>query len=336
MASSATAAPTFAVGKLFYYTKTADGKGVPENFEMVKSNAAYHVKGQTEGQGQAAGNTFKNADGTSMRDRLNPHEMRILDGRAEISKWNMDENGFRVVQGFQTKLTPSMDTLFDPKEAEIRKVYYPEIEELAKKSVALADGRLPKYTFALRTQKFSEDRSRGFLGTYSRQTHADFTDIHFGDFQTRGAFQMLTKRGVPEQEAKNMDILFINTWQPFMRPAYNNPLTILDWRTVDPGDFMEITRDVMPKKAADGKMYAYVTELAHNPKHQWVYLSNMNTDEVYFFKQADSRVDGKQSRYAFHTSFSDPAVDPALPGRRSIATNLICAFEKPSNGTAKL
>ena len=63
-------------------------------------------------------------------------------------------------------------------------------------------------------------------------------------------------------------------------------------------------------------------------EHRKVYLSNMRQEEVWLFKQADSRLDGKQSRYAFHTSFHDPAVDPSLPGRRSVATNIICAFER--------
>lgn len=86
-----------------------------------------------------------------------------------------------------------------------------------KRSARLADGRLPRYAFALRTQKFSEERDRGFLASYSRQAHTDFADIIFN-----GTHKMLTKRGVPEEEAGSMDIVIINTWQPVMRPAYKD------------------------------------------------------------------------------------------------------------------
>lgn len=115
-----------------------------------------------------------------------------------------------------------------------------------------------------------------------------------------------------------------------MRPAYKDPLAVLDWTSVALNDFSEVGRDTPPQKAADGKPFPYVSLLSHNPKHRWVYLSNMKQDEVWFFKQADSRREGQHSRYAFHTSFHDPSVDPGLPGRRSIATNLICAFERPA------
>lgn len=60
----------------------------------------------------------------------------------------------------------------------------------------------------------------------------------------------------------------------------------------------------------------------------------MTLEEVWLSKQADSRLDGKQSRYAFHTSFRDPTVDTSLPGRRSIAVNVICAFERPAAAPA--
>merc|ERR1712046_268809 len=208
-----------------------------------------------------------------------------------IGEWSIDTNGFKVAQ-HKTLLPQSMDTLFAKDERAIRSIYYQEIEELLKREANLQDGRLPKYVFALRSQKFSEDRSRGFLGSYSKQTHCDFTDVAFGDGETRGAFKVLAKRGVIESEAKNLDILFFNTWQPFMRPAYNDSLTLLDWQSVEPGDYMEITRDYVPKKDKDGRPFAYVTELAFNPEHRWVYIPNMSPEEIFIFKQADIRLDG--------------------------------------------
>ena len=53
-----------------------------------------------------------------------------------------------------------------------------------------------RYVFALGTQKFTEDKSRGAFGSYSRSAHADFSEVVFDS-----AYKMLTKRGVPEKEA---------------------------------------------------------------------------------------------------------------------------------------
>lgn len=138
--------------------------------------------------------------------------MPIFDGRPSISEFSIDTHGFRVAN-LQTKLTQTMETLFADDQEEIKGVYYPEIEALVKRTVQLADGRLPKYAFATRTQKFSEEKDRGFLASYSHQAHTDFTDIVF-----QSTHKMLTKRGVPNQEAQNMDILMVNTGSPSCDP----------------------------------------------------------------------------------------------------------------------
>ena len=40
-----------------------------------------------------------------------------------------------------------------------------------------ADGRRPRYAVCAATQKFTEDKSRGYLGAYSRQIHTDIFEI---------------------------------------------------------------------------------------------------------------------------------------------------------------
>ena len=69
-----------------------------------------------------------------------------------------------------------------------------------------------------------------------------------------------------------------------------------------------------------------------------MYLSRMQQDEVYLFKQAESRRDPSNAlaRYGFHTSFLDERDPEDSPGRRSIATNLLVAFEPAAAGPARL
>lgn len=248
---------------------------------------------------------------------LDPREMTIIDVRPDLASLDLDTQGF-CVANLETSLPETLDVLLEEREIKIREIFWPEIVELARRTI-VSDGRSPKYVFALGTQKFTEDKSRGLLGSYARAAHADFADVVFDR-----AHKMLTKRGVPEAEALNLDLMFVNTWKPFGRVVLDNPLAILDWTTLD------ASRDVhgLPRGSSVEKGNILVSTVTHNPSHRWIYLSNMTPDEVWFFKQADSRpARPGLSRHAFHTSFRQPGDEGAERTRRSIAVRLLCAFE---------
>jgi len=249
---------------------------------------------------------------------LEPREMKIFDARPALESLDLDTQGF-CVANLNTSLPETLDVLLEEREVKIREIYWPEIIELARRTI-VSDGRSPKYVFALGTQKFTEEKTRGLLGSYARAAHADFADVVFDR-----AHKMLTKRGVPEEEALKLDLMFVNTWKPFGRVVSDNPLAILDWTTVDP------SRDVhgLPRGASVEKGNILVSTVTHNPDHRWMYLSNMTPEEVWFFKQADSRpARSGLSRHAFHTSFRQPGDEAAERSRRSIAVRLLCPFER--------
>jgi hypothetical protein len=248
---------------------------------------------------------------------LDPRKMKIFDARQDRESLDIDTHGF-CVANLKTSLPETLEVLLEEKEVEIRKIYWPEIIELVRRTI-VSDGRSPKYVFALGTQKFTGDKSRGLLGSYARAAHADFSDVVFDR-----AHKMLTKRGVPAEEAPNLDLMFVNAWRPFGRVVSDNPLAILDWTTLDP------SRDVhgLPRGASVEKGNILVSTVTYNPAHRWMYLPNMTPEEVWLFKQADSRLARPGlSRHAFHTSFRQPGDGDAERSRRSIAVRLLCAFE---------
>ena len=248
---------------------------------------------------------------------LDPHEMEIFDARPDLETLDLEIQGF-CVANLKTALPETLEVLLEEREVAIREIYWPETIELARRTL-VSDGRSPKYVFVLGTQKFTEDKSRGLLGSYARSAHADFADVVFDR-----AHRMLTKRGVPEEEALNLDLMFVNAWKPFGRVVADNPLAILDWTTLDPA------RDVhgLPRGAPVEKGNIFASTVTHNPAHRWMYLSNMTPEEVWFFKQADSRpARPGLSRHAFHTSFRQSGDVGAERSRRSIAVRLLCAFE---------
>lgn len=235
-----------AVGKICYFKKGAKmgaGPGGATGDQGIGSGD------QTVTQGKVKGTNFKG------RDQLAPEQMQVYDARPSLTEWKIDTHGFRVAP-FKTSLAFTMENLFDDKEVDVRNVYVPEVEEMMKQNAVLADGRLPKYVFGLRIQRFSEERDRGYLASYSRQAHCDFSDILF-DSSAKIMANAARKRGVQicsERELdEQMDMVMYNTWQPVMRPAYNDPLTLLDWSSVDVGDFREVKRGGQMKRAPDGK-----------------------------------------------------------------------------------
>jgi len=296
---------------------------VPQ-LQAVKASINYTRKGLRSEQDDEEdysidGDMSKQVKGSALAARkiLEPFEMNIYDARPALLSLTLDRNGF-CLETLRSKLPSSLETLLAEDERDIRAIYWPEVEDLAKKVIRM-DGRPPKYVFAIGTQKFTEDRSRGFLGSYSRQAHADFSDVVFDN-----AYKMLVKRGVPEEDAKALDIMFVNSWQPFGHQVNDNALTILDWTSIDTAE------DVVEKKRGSRIIpgHIYTTGVEHNPQHRWMYVPKMQTNEVWLFKQADSRSLPGLAKYAFHTAFKDPTADPEALPRRSLAIRLILAFEK--------
>merc|ERR1719456_1586466 len=185
----------------------------------------------------------------------------------------------------------------DPKETEIQRTFWPEVENLAKVVCKTSDERLPKPAFAVGTQKFlPQPRITGkqaieYQGedniaiSYAASAHADFSEVVFDS-----AWKMLTKRGVPEEEAKDLDLVFVNVWKPYGQTVADNPLAILDWTSIDIAKDVHVQlRGLQTKKGS-----IYGTQVSYNPNHRWFFLPDQKDDEILYFKQADSRTNNKQ------------------------------------------
>lgn len=153
-----------------------------------------------------------------------------------------------------------------------------------------------------------------------------------------GAWKMLAKRGVPEKEAKDdLDVMFVNCWKPFGQTVRDNPFAILDWSSVDVDNDVHI----VPRGSPTTRGAIYGTGITFNPDHRWVYLPEQRDDELWLFKQADSRAVNKQphslAQFGFHQAWKLPD-DPGSENktRRSLALRLVLAFEKQQQPSSKL
>lgn len=329
--------PSHSTAEISYVSKGSKAGG-------DRDNGGRNDAGADAGQKQAGGgNIVVGGRAASKAEGIVTESMRVYDARPGLGKFDIDTHGF-VIASLRTTIPETLKTLLgDPEDRLIRGTFWREVEELARRSVRTGDGRYPRYVFAVATQKFTGQASHRIgasggdvrsevQGSYAKVAHADFSEVVFD-----GAYKMFVKRGVPEAEAQDLDIMFVNAWKPYGQTVRDNPLAILDWTSVDPAIDVHVHPRGSPVAKSNGAPIIYVSEVTHSPAHRWVYLPEQRSDEVWLFKQADSRAENKLpstlAQYGFHVSFALPD-DPGKENRtrQSIAIRLILGFERRSHG----
>jgi len=95
-----------------------------------------------------------------------------------------------------------------------------------------------------------------------------------------------------------------------------NPLTLIDTRTIRREDFREYVFD------EDG----VASMPLYSSDHRHYYFPRMQTSELLVFKQLDSRFE--RTSLCAHTSFDDATSPGDAPRRRSIEVRLMCVFAR--------
>jgi hypothetical protein len=178
-------------------------------------------------------------------------------------------------------------------EEELRRVGYPETAELVRSLTGAADVVVFDHNIRGRS-----DRAKAPTAVDVRppvfQIHTDFT----GKSAEARAAAVLGTGPVAGRR-----IIAINVWRPLVAPLRDCPLAICDASSVDRRDLLA-TDLLYPDRT--GQIY-YV---AFNPAHRWYYASDMQTDEVWVFKNYDSAAYGRVQSTP-HTAFVDPTHRPA-------------------------
>ncbi len=227
---------------------------------------------------------------------------RPMHERGELA---LDTNGFVLAQ-HHTAVRDFGDT------AEVSGTYYPEVKALIQKMNGADDVVVLQHVIR-------REDSSAFNAAYARYVHVDYSEARAPDFSRR----LMVEGGLCEQgETDGYDFAWYNTWQPIERDVQRNPLTLIDIRTLERGDFHEYVFD------EDGVASAPF----YSPDHRHYYFPRMQTTELIAFKQLDSRP-GRRSLCA-HTSFDDASSHlDALP-RRSIEVRMMCIFTRGSGAGA--
>lgn len=224
------------------------------------------------------------------RGKYDAIDVTVRNGRRFARSASLDREGFRFLRH-----ESAVADFYD--DAEIRSIYYPEIEALVKDMTGAS--RVIVFDHTVRGTQ-AGPRGSVEVELPSDNMHCDFT---------LPVAEETVRQIVPTQELAGGRILQLNLWRPIAGPLLTMPLAVCDASTLKPESFID-TPLVRPDFAS-----AFTT-LAHDPAQRWYYLPRMTRDEVIVFKNYDSQP-GLPS-WTMHGAFTDPTTPPDAPPRESI------------------
>jgi len=218
-------------------------------------------------------------------------EVRLEDLRGQEQKFTLDNNAFDTFQNIKSGLDRAG---FDDDEA-IKRVYYPEVEELLLRNVQGAQ-RVLLFDHTIR-------RPTGNRNAVQR-VHID---------QTPFSAAQRVKFHLPNEAEKLLQGRYriINVWRPLNGPVMGNSLAVADSQTVRDGDLIPIEHRYPDR---NGQTAA----VAYSPEQKWYYWSGMTNEDRLLLKCFDSDEDFGQWGRVPHTAFTDPRTPERAVGRESI------------------
>ena len=232
------------------------------------------------------------------------YDVRIEDARPlqERGELSLESCGFVLVP-HETKVRDFGDP------AEISRSYYPEIRDLILRLTGADDAAILQHVIR-------REDSKAFNAAYARYVHCDFAPSDAEQLSRR----IMVERGLCKaDEADRYDWAWYNTWQPIEREVQQNPLVVLDARSVEPSELVEYDFN-------DDGSAGLASIPFFSSEHRHYYFPRMQTDELLVFKQLESRPG--HPRMCPHTSFDDGTSPADALRRRSIEVRSLCLFER--------
>ncbi|KIK56991.1 hypothetical protein GYMLUDRAFT_46600 [Collybiopsis luxurians FD-317 M1] len=214
--------------------------------------------------------------------------------------------------GFQFYRHPAKHTSFSNDE-EIEREYYPESVELIKQLTGASKVVLFDHTIRRRRPgQLDSDPSK-------RQP---VSNVHV-DQTTQSATNRVF-RHLPESEARELvkkRFQIINLWRPISHAAYDWPLTLCDYRSVDRKRDLTPIALIYPDR--EGETYG----VKYHPDHRWKYMKGMTPDELVLIKCHDTIQDESVSVLTPHTAFEDSSTPEGSPLRESIELRALVFYD---------
>ncbi|KAF4618688.1 hypothetical protein D9613_009931 [Agrocybe pediades] len=242
-----------------------------------------------------------------------PHNYTREDRHITIENVRGKEDSVTLdTAGFQFFHAPSQYKTFANDE-EIKKVYYPESIELIKKLTGASRVELFDHTVRRRVPGQLDDSPDKRQPV--PQAHVDQT--------TRSSIARV-HRHLPEADAPELlkkRFQIINLWRPIANPAWDYPLALCDYRSVNP------EKDTVPVALVYPDREGETMGVKYSDNYKWKYLYGMTPDEIVLIKCFDSVQDGSVAVFTPHTAFEDPATPKGAPHRQSIELRALVFYD---------
>ncbi|KAF9258547.1 hypothetical protein L218DRAFT_909323 [Marasmius fiardii PR-910] len=242
------------------------------------------------------------------------HEVVVENVRGKEHLYTLDNAGFQFLH-HPTKCT----NFNDPKELE---EYGQECTELVR-----------EITKAKHVILFSSAQRRSATGKKDESVtkRKPASEVHV-DVSPASADVRLHRYAPGGDAAAFKDSRFqiINVWRPIGKTAYDWPLALCTWNSVDTKSdtFTVQRRPPQPDKSEGTEgivMYNESLGVSYNPNHQWKYVRGMTTDDIVLIKNHDTKAGVAQ--YTPHTAFEDPTTPDGSPPRESIEMRFVVLYD---------
>jgi len=240
---------------------------------------------------------------------LDPQRVPIEDARASDDKPLLTREGFVLLPH-----KSAVRNFRDPEE--VKRIYPVETERLIL-DVTGADRVVVTGPGILRFGERSKE-----AGTLSNSLPARFIHIDVSGPTAEEFAARALAGGLAELKGKRRYAHY-NLWRVLSPPPQDVPLTLCDARSLAPADLVPADAVFDVKGQPEWGFEGFVVR--YNPKHRWIYYSDMTRDEALIFKTYDS--DPAEPCHCPHSAFDDPTCPAGVPPRMSIEIRAIAYFD---------
>ncbi|GAQ04173.1 hypothetical protein ALT_1494 [Aspergillus lentulus] len=234
------------------------------------------------------------------------HKVSLTDIRGHEADYTLDTHAFQVLQHIPTSTTYST---FDS-DAEVQRVYYPEVEQLLLQHIPGAQ-RIILFDHTIRRQDPNAPRQP------VNKAHVD---------QTRKAARDRVRLHVTDPDeaeriiSQGVRYRIVNVWRPLNGRVESSPLAFAAASSVDNENDLVAVEHRYPHRTGETMAVKY------NPNQRWMYLSGMENEERLLLKCSDSLAaaaaeagqEGGIAERVPHSAFWDPRTREGAKPRESI------------------
>jgi hypothetical protein len=228
--------------------------------------------------------------------------VRVQDARPYARDLSLDKQAFIL-----TEHDTAVRDFFD--EAELKSVYYPEVEALVKRETGASQVVVFDHTQRV------EDRA------IERGYRQPVISVH-NDYTEKSGPQRVRDLLAPEEAERRLAKRFAeyNVWRNIAcEPVESMPLGFVDSQSITERD-LAICSLVYSDRV--GEIYQGV----YNANHRWHYFPALARGEAILIKGYDSERDGR-ARFSLHSAFSDPTSPADAHPRQSIEVRTLAFFD---------